>query len=625
MKSKEEKKYIKHSKNKMLQSYGGVGSIIETIEGSVIVETFDNWGYNIILNSDEIEKYLIIDDRLLSRLKYVFKNLQYIVSVPEEYDRRIRPKANYFPKWFYCQKCKRFKEYYEWYDQWKKLGNKDVDFYPPKCSNKDCNEEILEQVRFVMTCPNGHIQDLPWKYWNNRTTEKQHEQDFSETEETEDSGGPLLLNFSSKCCPDQKLIYSVSRENSELSGIHIECKSCGKSENLGGVFGFRMKCSGNTLWFGLKDRQNCEEKLKVVIKSSNSIYYANLISSIYIPVNQINLKQEHRILISKWLERGKTSEDIIRDLKLDYDIPESETKKYLDGSESYISEQSFREVEYDYFLSKETELGDSIKFSKIDVRDKIKGFETIVRIEKLKQISVQTSFTRQLPIDADAILLSDDEFKEIQYEVKRQSTSSNNINTFILPGIESFGEAILFILDKDRLTEWYKNDTIILRTSDIKKNAKSSKRKFVTRISEVITPQFLLIHTLSHIIIKELEYVCGYPAASLKERLYISDNMFGFMILAIEGTEGSLGGLVSQCDDLDNLNRIIKSALERAKDCSSDPICENSDGQGVENLNLAACYSCALLPDISCEMFNSFLDRRLLIDEDFGFFKKEFT
>lgn len=613
-----------HGKNKMLSSYGGVGSLVETIDGSVIIETFDNWGYQNILNSSDIEKYLIVDDRLLSRLKYIFKNLQYILSVPDEFDKKIYPRANYFPKWFYCPNCKQFNEYSYWKNSWYNLGKDLKYFFPPKCSNKDCNQEILEQVRFVMTCPDGHIQDLPWKYWNNRTTEKQPEQDLSETE-IEESSGPIYLNFKSMCCSNQKLIYSVSRENSELSGIHIECKNCGKSEDLGGVFGFKMKCSGNSPWFGLNNHQNCEKKLKVVIKSSNSIYYANIISSIYIPVNQIILNQKHRILISKWLERGKQKDDIIKDLKLDYDIPESETSKYLEGSESYISEQSFREVEYDYFINKENMVDKSIKFSKIDVHDKIKGFDNIIRIEKLKQISVQTSFTRQMPIDSDAILLADDEFKEIQYEVKRQSTTSNNINTPILLGVESFGEAILFTINKEQLDEWCKNVDVLERSNIIKNNAQSSQRKFVRRLSDNITPQYLLIHTLSHLIIKELEYVCGYPAASLKERLYVGENMFGFMVMAVEGTEGSLGGLVSQCDDLGNLNRIINSAIERAKDCSSDPICENSDGQGLENLNLAACYSCTLLPDISCEMFNSFLDRKLLIDKDFGFFKKEIS
>lgn len=611
-----------HGKNKILSSYGGIGSLVETTDGSVIIETFDNWGYNNILKPTEIEQYLIIDDRLLSRLKYIFKNLHHIISVPDEYDRKIYPRANYFPKWFYCPKCKQFKEYYDWFKSWNELGKDKRYFFPPKCSNKECNEEILEQVRFVMTCPNGHIQDLPWKFWNNQTKEKQSEQDFSADDDGEDSGGSIFLDFSSKCCPNQKLVYSVSRENSELSGIHIECKSCGKAENLGGIFGFRMKCSGNTPWFGLIDRHNCDEKLKVVIKSSNSIYYANLISSIYIPVNQNPLSKDARIAISNLIENKQTKEQIVNIIKMIYKVPESSIVQYLNGgNENFISEIAYREVEYDYFLSKEIESNDSIKFSKIDVKDRIKGLDTIVRIEKLKQISVQTSFTRQLPIDADAILLSDDEFAEIQYEVKRQSTSSKNINTSMLPGVESFGEAILCTISKNELEEWIKNDNVLKQANKIKNNARSSQRKFIRRISESVTPQFLLIHTLSHLLIKEFEYDCGYPAASLQERLYIGEKMFGFMIKAIEGTEGSLGGLVSQCDDLDNLNRIINSALERAKDCSSDPICEHSDGQGVENLNLAACYSCTLLPDISCEMFNSFLDRRLLIDKDFGFLK----
>lgn len=618
------KEYFTHGKTKLLSNYGGIGSLVETLDASVIIETFDNWGYSTLLNSnnnEEIFKYLIIDDRLLSRLKYIFKNLQYILRIPDEFDKRILVRANYFPKWFYCPKCKRFNEYSDWFRNWKTLGKLNSDFFPPKCPYKGCNEVILEQVRFVMTCPNGHIQDLPWRYWNNRTTEKQPDQDFSDLED-DFKKDPIYLNFSSKCCSNQELTYHVSRDNSELSGIHISCSNCGKSEDLGSIFGLKLKCSGNAPWLGLNHHQNCNQKLKVVIKSSNSVYYANLISSIYIPISQINLKEEHRTLISKWLERGKSKEDIIKDLKLDYDVPESETKKFLEGSENFVSEQSYRESEYNYFLSKEEEANNSIKFFKLNVKNILKGFETIVKIEKLKKISVQTSFTRQAPIDLDAILLDDTDFDEIKYEVKRQSTTSRNINTSILPGAEYFGEAILFILDNDHFLKWHNNPAVQERSNLIKQNANLSQRKLISRLSNQVNPRFILIHTLAHLLIKEFEYVCGYPSASLFERLYVSDNMIGFMIMTIEGSEGSLGGLVSQCDDLTNLNGIISSALYRAKDCSSDPICESSDGQGVENLNLSACYSCTLLPDISCEMFNSFLDRQLVINENYGFFSQ---
>ncbi|RLD53507.1 MAG: hypothetical protein DRJ01_19285, partial [Bacteroidetes bacterium] len=117
-----------------------------------------------------------------------------------------------------------------------------------------------------------------------------------------------------------------------------------------------------------------------------------------------------------------------------------------------------------------------------------------------------------------------------------------------------------------------------------------------------------------------LEFLCGYPAASLQERLYVNKEMQGVLIYTVAGAEGSFGGLVSLCKSK-SIGELIKSALHRAKDCASDPICYHTDkqGQGTAGLNLAACYSCALLPETSCEEFNSFLDRKLVVDKKIGF------
>ena len=109
--------------------------------------------------------------------------------------------------------------------------------------------------------------------------------------------------------------------------------------------------------------------------------------------------------------------------------------------------------------------------------------------------------------------------------------------------------------------------------------------------------------------------------SSLQERLYVSENMNGFLISAYDGTDGYLGGLAKLCNNLDKLQNIITNALQRAQNCSLDPICYESEGQGVAQLNLAACHSCTLIPDTSCEMSNLFLDRRLVIDTEFGYFK----
>ena len=73
--------------------------------------------------------------------------------------------------------------------------------------------------------------------------------------------------------------------------------------------------------------------------------------------------------------------------------------------------------------------------------------------------------------------------------------------------------------------------------------------------------------------------------------------------------EGSYGGLASQAEPK-KFRLLLRNALDRAEDCASDPICFHSDGQGVCYSNLAACYSCAIVTDNTCEMRNRFLDRQ---------------
>ena len=109
--------------------------------------------------------------------------------------------------------------------------------------------------------------------------------------------------------------------------------------------------------------------------------------------------------------------------------------------------------------------------------------------------------------------------------------------------------------------------------------------------------------------------------SSMQERLYVSEKMNGFLITAFDGTDGFLGGLSKLCNNIEKLNTIIISALRRAQNCSLDPICYETEGQGVSNLNLSACHSCSLIPENSCELNNLFLDRRLVVDLDYGYFK----
>jgi hypothetical protein len=145
-----------------------------------------------------------------------------------------------------------------------------------------------------------------------------------------------------------------------------------------------------------------------------------------------------------------------------------------------------------------------------------------------------------------------------------------------------------------------------------------------------LSPRFVLIHTLAHLMINELVFACGYSSASLRERLYVSEaanrQMAGFLLYTAAGdSEGTMGGLVRMARP-DNLRSVFASALSNARWCSTDPVCMDAGekGQGPDSCNLAACHGCALLPETSCEEFNRFLDRGLVIgtftDPTLGYF-----
>ena len=62
-----------------------------------------------------------------------------------------------------------------------------------------------------------------------------------------------------------------------------------------------------------------------------------------------------------------------------------------------------------------------------------------------------------------------------------------------------------------------------------------------------ISGKFLLLHTISHLLIKQLSFECGYNISSLKERIYCGEaadgkEMAGILIYTASGdSEGTLG------------------------------------------------------------------------------------
>ena len=185
------------------------------------------------------------------------------------------------------------------------------------------------------------------------------------------------------------------------------------------------------------------------------------------------------------------------------------------------------------------------------------------------------------------------------------------------PAYEVRGEGIFIEFNQDEIDAWVNdNPQVSARLEPLVDKYESSI--FSQRHPSGITPKFVMLHTLSHLLISQLSFECGYSVASLSERLYCSEKsdgrtMAGIFIYTASGdSEGTLGGLVRQGRS-DTFPRILRKAIANAKTCSNDPVCIMSRGQGNDSLNLAACHACALLPETCCEERNVLLDRGVIV------------
>ncbi|MFD6445069.1 DrmB family protein [Promicromonospora sp. NPDC060204] len=134
-------------------------------------------------------------------------------------------------------------------------------------------------------------------------------------------------------------------------------------------------------------------------------------------------------------------------------------------------------------------------------------------------------------------------------------------------------------------------------------------------------PRYWALHTIAHLLIREMAMSSGYGSASLSERIYAwreDDNREAAAGILITTTspdsEGTLGGLVDLART-DRLAEVMHEALHRAQRCSSDPICAHRMPKDQEDfLHGAACHCCGFLSETSCERANRFLDRRFVLD-----------
>lgn len=224
----------------------------------------------------------------------------------------------------------------------------------------------------------------------------------------------------------------------------------------------------------------------------------------------------------------------------------------------------------------------------LQIKESLLGIRNLVRVERLKAVRIFTGFGR---LGAEQLLPPD---------IVGDSDW--------LPAVELYGEGIFISLDEGRLKTWEENPAVLERLAQLQPRFMQSGRD----TPNPLTARFMLLHTLSHLLMRQIESEGGYPAASLNERIYCAnapEPMAGILIhVMVPDIAGSMGGLAELAEPKRFLG-ILTRALEHAHWCSLDPVCSEHEGQGPSLLNRAACHACALVPEPACEYGNILLDR----------------
>jgi hypothetical protein len=242
----------------------------------------------------------------------------------------------------------------------------------------------------------------------------------------------------------------------------------------------------------------------------------------------------------------------------------------------------------------------------------------VVRVRKLLEVRALVGFTR---IDA-AGAGTDDFLRPSIAPIYRNRPDW-------LPAVEVRGEGIFIELAEDAVSAWEARPELQRRMRAMEEKFKQWELERGADPSPFPGARYVLLHSLAHTLIRQLSLDCGYSASSVRERIYSSTEpkrrMAGVLLYtASPDSEGSLGGLV----DLGSPRRfpdLFRGALRAAGRCSSDPLCADHQPDVHATINGAACHACILVSESSCESFNRFLDRNVLVptmaNSDLAFFR----
>jgi len=475
-------------------------------------------------------------------------------------------------------------------------------------------------MRFVLACEKGHLDDVPWAWF------------VHAGKQTASSG---------RCERPELEFRTKAGKGGGLESLEIYCRTCKTSKSLRGITAkdsmraIGVKCSGKQPWERGGDR-SCDFIPQVLQRGASNLYYAATVSALDIPsgasvtesgglADEIRNHPSFRLLVeSLQSESGDApaslAEMLVPMIAKQIGCPLDEVWKAAGRGPSGATGASEQPLDDDWrfgilreewktLIDPPLDPGPTERFAArlaVDSQSRIpselsQSLEPVVLVERLREVRVLRGFHRITPGDSDRMVHAD-----------------LGRGCGWLPAHEVYGEGIFLRLKEPMVATWAhsQSERLATRLAAMVGHHASSH---LASVLPAPTPRFVLLHTLAHLLVRQLAFECGYTASSLRERIYCADAdipggpMAGILLYTADAdSEGSLGGLVRQGRP-DRLPQTIFSALNKATWCSADPICGEAPGQGLFSMNLAACHACSLLSETSCIYSNVLLDRVMVV------------
>lgn len=580
----------------------GPGSIYDNLEDSLLILGTDSWDEN---NCKKLQEETLLLYLRNSGIRMYSRLTKFLVPISERGSDDNVPVRS-FPRWGVCPTCNMLQ-----------LRNRAVGEHGIRCKSSTClgrtgrgpsGAPETIPVRFITACINGHLDDFPWYRWVHR--------------------GKI-----DNCGEQDAQLYLLENPNvSSLESKIVECRNCNRRENMatalapnGLRFVITEGCHGTRPWLKTDDNQQCVYQgnrvyPRGVYKGGTNVYFPTTVRSITIPplsgplADKVLDKIEGSDILEQSTDdlrklipvlfKGENVDEVLEILRTIKEI-RSRTGR------PDIRAEEYRELNLRKYPMKGVDVGD-FKTEPIELPENFSEYlENLVLVRKLREVVAITGFYRITPYGSEE---NDD---------RDPSPITNYPNELPqwLPAVENRGEGIFFTLRESKIREWEEKDRKLHERLDqiLRKRIKNPL------VGDQIVPstRFVLLHSLSHQLIKEISSFAGYSTSSMKERIYARDGMAGVLIYTSSpSSDGSLGGLVEQ-GKKPKFNMMMQKALRKSMICSMDPLCAFTKPGVGNRRNGSACHACLFLPETSCECMNDLLDRsfvRETLANRIGFF-----